>query len=456
MSRTSVRARAGRTELVLGLGSNLGHREINLKRAVTRLTRGARPVLRKPELSRVYESSALMPPGAPDDWDLPYLNCAVSGEPLVEPDGLLRRLKEIEHSLGRSGDERWAPRIVDIDVLWWPGMERRAEGLHIPHPEILNRPFVVESLRDLVPEDTLEGSSFRDHAERLAGSGASGAVHAPDSDYRVNYPELMGILNVTPDSFSDAGRYTRPEQALGHARTLVDSGAAIVDIGAESTRPGGERVGHSVEWARLEPVLHGLKDLRGEKSFRVSLDSRNPETVRRALDVGIDLINDVTGFSDPAMMEIAQGTDVPLVFMHSLSIPVVKGEFIPRDSDPIQLLQDWGRDKLEAFDRIGISHRRLIFDPGIGFGKTSQQNWQILSRVDELYELDTPLCIGHSRKSFLELVTDKPSEERDAETLEVSDTFARNGVEIIRAHDVKGHEDHFRNQFFEKGAANAR
>ena len=442
-----MRARAGRTELVLGLGSNLGHREINLKRAVTRLTRGARPVLRNPELSRVYESSALLPPGSPDDWDLPYLNCAVSGEPLVEPDGLLRRLKEIEHSLGRSGDERWAPRIVDIDILWWPGMEMRTEELRIPHPEILNRPFVVEPLRDLVPDDVLEGSSLRDHAERLAGTGGSGTVYVPESDYRVSYPELMGILNVTPDSFSDAGRYARPADALGHARMLIDSGATIVDIGAESTRPGGKRVRHSVEWARLEPVLHGLKDLQSEQSFRVSLDSRNPDTVRRALDVGIDLINDVTGFSDPAMLEIAQGTDVLLVFMHSLSIPVVKGEFIPRAADPVHFLKDWGRDKLEAFDRSGISHRRLIFDPGIGFGKTSQQNWQILGRVDELYELETPLLIGHSRKSFFELVTDKPSEERDAETLEVSDTFARNGVEIIRAHDVKGHDAHFRNQF---------
>ncbi len=448
-----MRARAGRTGLVLGLGSNLGYREINLKRAVTRLTRGARPVLRNPELSRVYESSAVMPPGAPDDWDLPYLNCAVSGDPLVEPDVLLRRLKEIERSLGRSGGKSWAPRSVDIDILWWPGMEMRSEGLHIPHREILDRPFVVEPLRDLVPEDTLEGSSFRDHAERLAGTGASGTVYVPESDYRVNYPELMGVLNVTPDSFSDGGRYFRPEEALDHARMLIDSGATIVDLGAESTRPGGEKVGHHIEWARVEPVLHGLKDLQKERAFRVSLDSRNPETVRRALDVGIDIINDITGFSDPAMMEIAQGTDVPLVFMHSLSIPVVKGEFIPRDSDPVQFLKDWGWDKLEAFDRSGVSHRRLIFDPGIGFGKTAQQNWQILGRVDELYELETPLLVGHSRKSFFELVTDKPSEERDAETLEVSDRFARNGVEIIRIHDVKGHDAHFRNQFFGAGTA---
>lgn len=266
-------------------------------------------------------------------------------------------------------------------------------------------------------------------------------------------PLLMGILNVTPDSFSDGGRYSRPEEALDHARMLIDSGATIVDLGAESTRPGGEKEGHLIEWARVEPVLHGLKDLQKERSFRVSLDSRNPETVRRALDIGIDIINDVTGFSDPAMMEIAQGTDVPLVFMHSLSIPVVKGEFIPRDSDPVQFLKDWGRDKLEAFDRSGVSHRRLIFDPGIGFGKTAQQNWQILGRVDELYELETPLLVGHSRKSFFELVTDKPSEERDEETLEVSDRFARNGVEIIRIHDVKGHDAHFRNQFFGAGTA---
>jgi 2-amino-4-hydroxy-6-hydroxymethyldihydropteridine diphosphokinase/dihydropteroate synthase len=430
--------------VVLGLGSSLGHRESNLKRAINRLTRGARPVLRDPKLSKVYESSALTPDGAPDDWDLPYLNCALSGEPLVEPEALLARVREVEQALGRSPSERWAPRCIDIDILWWPGRGMETEELRIPHTGVLDRAFVLEPLRDLVPEATLEGHSFREHAERLSGDGVSDTVYVAESHYRVRYPELMGILNVTPDSFSDGGKHARPEAALAHAWALVEAGAAVIDLGAESTRPAGEKVEHEKEWARIEPVLQGLMELKRSRPFRVSLDSRNPKTVMRALDIGIDIINDVTGFSDPAMMEIAQGTDLTLVFMHSLSIPVAKGEFIPTDSDPVHFLQDWGRARLEAFDKKGVCHRRLVFDPGIGFGKTSQQNWQILGRAEEFHQLETPLLIGHSRKSLFELVTDKPSEERDSETLEVSDQLAEKGVDMIRIHDVGMHDVHFR------------
>ena len=439
--------------VVLGLGSNLGPREINLKRAVNRLTRGIRPVLGSPTLSRVYESSAQLPDGAPDQWDLPYLNCALSGEPLVEPERLLRRLKEIEKALGRSEGERWAPRLIDIDVLWWPGREMRSEQLEIPHPEMLNRAFVLEPLSDLVPDATLGGRSFREHAERLRSAGASDQAaashthYAPEADYRMRYPELLGILNVTPDSFSDGGRHARPDAALDHARALVDAGAGIIDLGAESTRPAGERVDHEEEWSRIEPVLQGLQEFRSERQIRVSLDSRSPSTVTRALDTGIDIINDVTGFSDPGMMELAQGTELPLIFMHSLSIPVVKGEFISRDSDPVHFLRDWGVAKLEAFEARGVARQRLVFDPGIGFGKTSQQNWQILRRVEEFHELETPMLIGHSRKSLFELVTDKPSEERDPETLEVSTHLVDKGVDMIRVHNIGLHEAHFRSRF---------
>jgi dihydropteroate synthase len=328
-----------------------------------------------------------------------------------------------------------------------------SEELQIPHPEILGRAFVLEPLCDLVPDAVLGDQSFREHAEGLVRAGVSDTVPAPESEYRVRYPELMGILNVTPDSFSDGGEHARPDMALGHARALVDAGAAIIDLGAESTRPAGERVEHEEEWARIEPVLLGLKELQGERSFKISLDSRNPKTVVRALGVGIDIINDVTGFSDPAMMEVAQGTDLPLVFMHSLSIPVVKGEFIPRDSDPVTFLQDWGQAKLEAFEAKGISHRRVVFDPGIGFGKTSQQNWQILGRAEELHELETPLLIGHSRKSLFESVTDKPSGERDPETLEVSEELVEKGVDILRVHDVGIHDTRFRSRFVGEGRA---
>jgi dihydropteroate synthase len=189
-----------------------------------------------------------------------------------------------------------------------------------------------------------------------------------------------------------------------------------------------------------------LRDLQEElrtpgtrNPFEISIDSRNPSTVRSALELGVNMLNDVTGFSDPEMLELAGGTDVPLVFMHSLSIPVVRGESIPHDRDPVEFLIEWARGRLAEFDRRGIARDRLIFDPGIGFGKSSGQSWQVLEHAERFHDLGIPLIIGHSRKSFLEAVTDKPSAERDVETLAVSRSLITKGLEILRVHDVKGH-----------------
>jgi dihydropteroate synthase len=277
------------------------------------------------------------------------------------------------------------------------------------------------------------------------------AIHSPQADFEVIYPTLMGILNVTPNSFSDGGRFMKPEAALGHARRLVEAGAGIIDVGAESTRPDGAALDPKTEWERIEPVLHGLRELQEEfrapdlrNSFQISIDSRNPSTVRSAVRMGVDMLNDVTGFRHPEMLELAEGTDVPLVFMHSLSIPVVKGESLPRDCDPVEFLIAWAHERLAEFDRRGIARHRLIFDPGIGFGKTAPQNWHILEHMERFRDLGMPLLIGHSRKSFLEAVTDKPSAERDAETLAISQELATKGVEILRVHDVKGHTTLFR------------
>jgi 2-amino-4-hydroxy-6-hydroxymethyldihydropteridine diphosphokinase/dihydropteroate synthase len=455
--------------VILGLGSNVGNRAIHLKRAISRLSRGGGAVLRDVRLSRIYESPALTPPEAPGAWDLPYLNCALSGETTLDPEALLRHVQEIEKSLGRHDHARWAPRVIDIDILWWNGREVRSENLTIPHAEILKRPFVLEPLRDLIPDDIVDGKAIETHARRVSvqrsaqniqtvSINADGeddrpppAVYSPDADVAVRCPTLMGIVNITPNSFSDGGRFMDPEHALEHARRLVEDGAGIIDVGAESTRPDGAAVDPDTEWTRIEPVLRGLSELQEElrspgsaDDFRISLDSRNPSTVQSALEIGVDVLNDVTGFRHPGMMEIAQATEIPLVFMHSLSIPVSRGESIPDDVDPVDFLIGWARERLGEFDRNGIERHRLIFDPGIGFGKTVRQNWHILEHAGRLHDLGIPLLVGHSRKSFLDAVTDKPGVQRDAETLSVSRGLAEEGIEILRVHDVEGHTRMFR------------
>jgi 2-amino-4-hydroxy-6-hydroxymethyldihydropteridine diphosphokinase/dihydropteroate synthase len=455
--------------VILGLGSNLGNRAIHLRRAIARLSRGSGAVLRTVKLSRIYESSALMPPGAPSAWDLPYLNCALSGDSTLEPGALLRHVQDIERSLGREDHDQWAPRVIDIDILWWDGREMRSGGLNLPHPELLKRTFVLEPLRDLIPEIVVEGETIEKHASRLKSQTAFGeplganarmqrtressvsTLHSPAADLEVGSPTLMGILNVTPDSFSDGGCFIEPEIALEHASRLVEAGASIIDVGGESTRPGAAPVDPQIEWKRVEPVLRGLKEIQqrvpslGSGSpFQISLDSRNSSTVRSALKIGVDILNDVTGFRQADMLEVAAETDVPLIFMHSLSVPATMRESIPTDPDVVEFLITWARTRLAEFDRKGIARHRLIFDPGIGFGKTIDQSWHILKNVERFHDLEIPLLIGHSRKSFLDSVTGKPSSGRDVETIEVSRGLAGRGVDIFRVHDVKGHTELFR------------
>lgn len=447
--------------VVLGLGSNLGHREVHLKRALNLLTRSGDAPLADTTLSRVYESPALVPNGAPQSWDRPFLNCALMGQTRLDPPALLAAIKRIEATLGRADDARWAPRLIDIDILWWPGMERSSSVLTIPHPELHRRPFALRPLAELAPDGVLNGVPLCKHplaAPAAQGSGGgedAGTQLAPEAEFRVRYPQLMGIVNVTPDSFSDGGSYERPDAALDHAQRLLAGGATILDVGAESTRPGGDAVEPGAEWGRLEPVLEGLRALQQERTFQISLDTRNARTAARALELGIDYLNDVTAFSDPAMLEVAQGAEVQLIFMHALSIPVKRREYIPQDRDVVRFITDWASDRLEMFDKAGIPGHRLILDPGIGFGKTPAQNSEILRRIAELHDVGLPLTVGHSRKYFGDIVADTPWEERDARALQVSDDLADAGVEILRLHEVANHDRRFRELFSAEFAENS-
>lgn len=430
--------------VVLGLGSNLGDRARHLKRAVTRLVHGPDPVLVDARLARVYTSPALVPPGAPESWDRPYLNTALSGDVALAPDALLARIKALEVELGRRPSERWAPRPVDIDILWWDADPVARPGLTVPHPGALDRSFVLEPLADLRPQLTLAGATVAEHARRRRAEEPESARPDPEAGRRVRFPHLMGILNVTPDSFSDGGRFHDPDDALRRAEAMLDGGADTLDVGAESTRPDGAPVDPAEEWRRLEPVLEGLVALRRTRPFRLSLDSRHPAVVLRGLERGVDVVNDVTGFRDPAMRDAARGSAAELVFMHSLSVPVVRGERLPAERDPVEVVLAWARERAALLEREGVDRRRLVLDPGIGFGKSPEQSWALLEGVERLHAVGLPLLVGHSRKSFLGEATGLPAPERDEATVALSLQMGPRGVEELRVHDPALHARRFR------------
>lgn len=242
--------------------------------------------------------------------------------------------------------------------------------------------------------------------------------------------DIVGIINVTPDSFSDGGEYRDAAAALRAIDAQIKEGAAVIDIGAESTRPGAIPVTPEEEWTRLAPVLEKLP-----QGVRYSMDTRHAETAKRALECGMHWINDVSGFADPAMVNAVRDTDCKLVVMHSLSVPANKNDVLPEGADPVECVLAWAQSRLASLEAGGIARWRLIFDPGIGFGKTAAQSLALLRGVTCFKMLGVPLLIGHSRKSFLA----ESALSRDEATLELSRELVRQGVDYLRVHDVAAH-----------------
>lgn len=251
-------------------------------------------------------------------------------------------------------------------------------------------------------------------------------------------PLLMGIVNVTPDSFSDGGLWLDPAKAVEHALQLVEDGADILDVGGESTRPGSEAVSLEEELRRVVPVV---EQLRARTERLISVDTQKAEVARQALAVGADIINDVSGCAaDPQMIPICAASDCGVMIMHMQGTPQTM-QLNPHYEDVVREVREElgsGMAKLEA---AGIDRCRVVVDPGIGFGKTAQHNVDLLTNIAELRTLERPVLIGHSRKRFLSKVLGRPLEERLAGTLGVSIAVTSLGADIVRVHDVRETRD---------------
>ena len=281
-------------------------------------------------------------------------------------------------------------------------------------------------------------SSARQTQLQSTGHGGPCLTLANGQEWRldVRRPKVMGIVNITPDSFSDGGRWLQPEAAVDHALQLVDEGADLIDLGAESSRPGGgiygrgaEAVSADEELQRLSPVLDAL---RRQTDRLISVDTRKPEVARRALDAGADLINNVDGLQNPAMIEVVAAAQCPVVVMHSRGVTASMQQDIHYDD----LLEDVVGELRVAVTRAqdgGVL--QIIIDPGIGFGKTFSQNLELVAELGQIAALGLPVLLGTSRKGYLGELTGRPPEDRIAAGLA---TVARalGSVHVLRVHDV--------------------
>ena len=241
---------------------------------------------------------------------------------------------------------------------------------------------------------------------------------------------IMGILNVTPDSFHDGGEYDTREAAIERAQTMAAAGADIVDIGGESTRPGADPVDEATERDRVVPVVEALSDL----DVLVSVDTRKAGVAREALDAGADILNDVSGLEDPEMRLVAAEYDVPVVVMHSVDTPVDPENDIHYDDVVEDVLAQLSERVLLA-EKAGLDRSQIIVDPGLGFGKTAPESFELLDRLSEFTGLGCPLLVGHSHKSMFGDV-DRGPEKRYEPTIAATALAADRGADIVRVHDV--------------------
>jgi dihydropteroate synthase len=250
---------------------------------------------------------------------------------------------------------------------------------------------------------------------------------------------IMGVVNVTPDSFSDGGAFDDHVAAIAHARRLAGEGADIIDIGGESTRPGADPVPVQDELERTIPVVAGLKDL--ELPVQISIDTMKRAVAERAIEAGAGYVNDVTAFRhDPELAELVADKGVDCCLMHMLGEPRTMQED-PRYDDVVDDVKAFLHERLTAATNAGVKEERIQLDPGIGFGKTLEHNLELLRRLDELTALGRPLVIGTSRKSFLGRLTGRDVTERVHATVATTVIAFERGARVFRVHDVAATRD---------------
>jgi 2-amino-4-hydroxy-6-hydroxymethyldihydropteridine diphosphokinase/dihydropteroate synthase len=387
--------------VLLALGTNLGDRLKNMREAVKMLS------LAPMSMSHVIETEALIPENAPPEWDLPYLNMILATTTDLPPTVLLGVIKDVEKRMGRdTNSRRWSPRIIDVDILMYGEQTLDSEALTIPHKALKERDFwqfLLECMGCKVPGEV----------------GLSVANYRPLNHF-VLQPQLVGIVNVTPDSFSDGGRFSDPVAAEIQARRLYQDGASVVDIGAQSTRPGYVEISPAEEISRLAEVLERCRDLPC-----ISVDTYFDEVVEYALQKSnVKWINDQNSNLSNLTLRLLADRGVKLVVMQHGAA------------------QDWFEHRLKYLENLGMMRSNLILDPGIGFGKSKYQNLLAINNLKMLKRHGCEVLLGVSRKSFISSHSNASPWDRDPESISAA-SCAAGIVDYLRVHNVRDHMKFF-------------
>lgn len=249
-------------------------------------------------------------------------------------------------------------------------------------------------------------------------------------------PLIMGVINVTPDSFSDSGKFATMQQAVAHAKFLIDEGADIVDIGGESTRPGSLCVSLDEERRRVLPVVESLQGC----GVPVSVDTQKPDLMREVIAVGASMINDINALAAPGVMEAVAGSQAAVCLMHKQGDPQTMQQN-PHYTNVVREVRDFLAERIDAAQRAGIARERLAIDPGFGFGKTLEHNLALLRELKQIAALGAPVLVGLSRKTMLGKITGREVGERMFASIAAAVIAVENGARIVRVHDVAASRD---------------
>lgn len=251
--------------------------------------------------------------------------------------------------------------------------------------------------------------------------------------------KIVGILNVTPDSFSDGGKFSSLENAVLQLKKMIEEGADIIDIGAESTRPNATPISAQEEWLRLEKILPTLIfEIKKHPQIKSSIDSYHFENIKKSYELGIDIVNDVSGLIDEKIIDFVAQNNITIILMHNLAIHANPDLVVNQNIDINKEIIRWAQEKIAILIKKGIKKSQLIFDPGIGFAKDARQSISILKNINSYRILGLPIYVGHSKKRFLDAID--ISGNRAEKTLAVSKYLIERDVDFIRIHDVLQHK----------------